>query len=324
MGSRAVAVVCRDEQTAASRFGIADSGIGAIYTRTGRPFFSDAELEQQILSRLATALSAADFWNTFSTSWICLDAELMPWSAKARQLLRDQYAAVGSAATTALADVTTALARANARDGATSDLLALFESRDDSAARFVSAYRNYCWSVDDLTDLKLAPFHILATERAVHTDRDHRWHMDQLASLCARDPDLLVATPYKLIDVTNPDSVAEGVAWWTELTDNGGEGIVIKPLDWIVRGERGLVQPAIKCRGREYLRIIYGPTYTEPDNLARLRRRGLSTKRSLALREFALGLEALHRFVDREPLYRVHECVFGVLALESEPVDPRL
>jgi protein phosphatase len=148
--------------------------------------------------------------------------------------------------------------------------------------------------------------------------------MDQLASLCARDPDLLVATPYKLIDVTNPDSVAEGVAWWTELTDNGGEGIVIKPLDWIVRGERGLVQPAIKCRGREYLRIIYGPTYTEPDNLARLRRRGLSTKRSLALREFALGLEALHRFVDREPLYRVHECVFGVLALESEPVDPRL
>lgn len=148
--------------------------------------------------------------------------------------------------------------------------------------------------------------------------------MDQLATLCARDPELLLATPYELIDVTRSDSIASAATWWNQLTGNGGEGIVIKPLEWIVRGKRGLVQPAVKCRGREYLRIIYGPNYTEPANLARLRRRGLSTKRSLALREFALGLEALHRFVDREPLYRVHECTFGVLALESEPVDPRL
>jgi hypothetical protein len=60
------------------------------------------------------------------------------------------------------------------------------------------------------------------------------------------------------------------------------------------------------------------------ENLARLRSRSLHTKRSLALREFALGIEALERFVRCEPLRRVHECVFGVLALESEPVDPRL
>ena len=72
------------------------------------------------------------------------------------------------------------------------------------------------------------------------------------------------------------------------------------------------------------LRIIYGPEYTLPENLLRLKSRGLGAKRSLALREFALGLEALERFVHQEPLRRVHECVFGVLALESEPVDPRL
>jgi protein phosphatase len=89
-------------------------------------------------------------------------------------------------------------------------------------------------------------------------------------------------------------------------------------------GSRGLLQPAIKCRGREYLRIIYGPEYTLPEHLDRLRERGLSSKRSLALREFALGIEGLERFVQGEPLRRVHECVFGVLALESEPVDPRL
>src|SRR5947209_15887503 len=100
--------------------------------------------------------------------------------------------------------------------------------------------------------------------------------------------------------------------------------MVVKPAAFVSTGRRGLIQPAVKCRGREYLRIIYGPEYTAPQHLERLRARGLSTKRSLALREFALGIEALQRFVEREPLRRVHECVFGVLALESVPVDPRL
>ena len=148
--------------------------------------------------------------------------------------------------------------------------------------------------------------------------------MDTLATVCRADPELLLATPYKVVDVTDPASVAEGVEWWTELTGRGGEGMVVKPLDFILRGKRGLAQPAVKCRGPEYLRIIYGPDYTAAENLSRLRSRGLGHKRSLALGEFALGVEGLERFVRREPLRRVHECVFGVLALESEPVDPRL
>jgi hypothetical protein len=110
--------------------------------------------------------------------------------------------------------------------------------------------------------------------------------------------------------------------WWEELTGRGGEGVVVKPWDFITSGRRGVIQPAVKCRGREYLRIIYGPEYTLPANLERLRQRGLGAKRALALREFALGIEALERFTQGEPLRRVHECVFGVLALESEPVDP--
>ena len=100
--------------------------------------------------------------------------------------------------------------------------------------------------------------------------------------------------------------------------------MVVKPLAGILRGRRGLVQPGVKVRGPEYLRIIYGLEYTAPEHLERLRERNLGRKRSLAAREFALGIEALERFVRKEPLYRVHECVFGVLALESEPVDPRL
>jgi protein phosphatase len=175
-----------------------------------------------------------------------------------------------------------------------------------------------------LTDLKLAPFHLLATEGHVHADKAHVWHIEELARICRPDPELLLATPYKTVDVTDPASQAEGTGWWTSLTAHGGEGMVVKPLDFVLRGKRGLTQPAVKCRGREYLRIIYGPDYTAEENLARLRQRGLGHKRALALGEFALGVEGLERFVRREPLRRVHECVFGVLALESEPVDPRL
>jgi protein phosphatase len=148
--------------------------------------------------------------------------------------------------------------------------------------------------------------------------------MDVLAKLSLAGAPLLIATSHRIVDVTDPSSEAAGVGWWDDLTGGGGEGMVVKPLDFVTRGRRGIVQPAVKCRGPEYLRIIYGPDYTLPENLERLRSRGLSTKRSLALREFALGIEGLERFVRREPLRRVHECVFGVLALESEPVDPRL
>ena len=211
------------------------------------------------------------------------------------------------------------------------DVAALLERQRGRAAMvadYVAAYRRYCWPVASVADLKLAPFHLLATEGKVHLDRDHLWHMETLARLCRADRDdggaLLHATTHRVVDVTDPDSQAAGIRWWEELTARGGEGMVVKPLDPIVRGRRGLVQPAVKCRGREYLRIIYGPEYTAPGHLERLRARRLGAKRALAAREFALGVEALERFVRREPLRRVHECVFGVLALESEPVDPRL
>ena len=133
-----------------------------------------------------------------------------------------------------------------------------------------------------------------------------------------------MATPYRTVELDDEESLGEATAWWEALTESGGEGMVVKPRDFVAESRKGLLQPALKCRGREYLRIIYGPEYTADAHLARLRERGLGTKRSLALREFALGVEGLERFVRREPLRRVHECVFAVLAMESEPVDPRL
>jgi protein phosphatase len=320
MGSRAIAVVCKDEDTARARFGVIDEGIGIVYTRTGRRFFNDLDLETRFLEYVRDAITDAGLWQELDTSWMLLDCELMPWSAKAQQLLQDQYAAVGSAANAALGD-TIALMQMTANNGKEiGPLLEKYQTRQTQLAQYIDAYRAYCWPVESLNDLKLAPFHLLATESAVHVDKPHSWHMDMLSRLSGGD--LLMVTDYHVVDLTDADSQAEAVTWWEAMTNHGGEGMVVKPLDFIVRGRRGLLQPAIKVRGREYLRIIYGPEYT--DYLDELRKRGLNRKRSLALREFALGIEALERFARREPLRRVHECVFGILALESEPVDPRL
>jgi protein phosphatase len=326
MGSRAVVIVCRDEDAARRRFGVVGEGFGVVYTRTGRPFFTDKALEVEFLLRVRSALDAAGTWSEFNTDWVALDCELMPWSAKAQELLRGQYAAVGAAARLSLGDAVAslALAAASTVGDEAQALLAEYTGRAEMLSMYTDAYRHYCWPVNSVADLKLAPFHLLASEGRVHVDKDHVWHMDKLAAICREEQGMMLATPYKVIDVTDQGSQQEGIQWWEELTARGGEGMVVKPLEFISRGGKGLVQPAVKCRGREYLRIIYGPEYTAPENLTRLRSRRLAAKRGLALREFALGVEALERFVQGQPLRMVHECVFGVLALESEPVDPRL
>jgi protein phosphatase len=327
MGSRAVMVVCRDEAAAQRRFGVIGEGTGIVYTRTGRRFFEDAALEQALLLRVRDAATRASLWDTLGTDWLLLDCELMPWSAKAQALVRAQYAAVGAAATASFPPALAVLDATMARGIDVSALRGWFGARAAMADAFVAAYRRYCWPVRGFQDLRLAPFHLLASEGAVHSDKDHRWHMALIARLChADDPaaPVLQATATQEVDLEDAASIAAGIAWWEALTGRGGEGMVVKPLDFVVRGAKGLVQPAIKCRGREYLRLIYGPEYTVPANLERLRQRGLSAKRALALREFALGIEGLERFIRGEPLRRVHECVFAVLALESEPVDPRL
>ncbi|MFD4582268.1 polynucleotide kinase-phosphatase [Streptomyces sp. NPDC058423] len=329
MGSRAVALVCRDAGVARERFG-ADAVTGSLHTRTGRPFFDDPAVTEQILARLRTAITGAGLWEELGTDWLLLDAELMPWSLKASGLLRKQYAAVGAASRAVLPGATAALEAAVARGIDAGDLLARQRDRAVDAAAFTDAYRRYCWTTDGLDGVRLAPFQILAVQgrslAGVPHDEQLAW-LDRLVEADAIDtgPGLLQRTRRLVVDTGDETSLKAGTDWWLEMTAAGGEGMVVKPLHALVRDAKGrLVQPGIKVRGREYLRIIYGPEYTRPDNLTRLRGRFLGHKRSLALREYALGLEALDRLADGEPLWRVHEAVFAVLALESEPVDPRL
>ena len=324
MGSRAVVVVVRDPEVAVARFGVDAPAPGMMFTRTGRRFFDDPAVESALLGRVAGALERSGLWDELDADWAVLDAELMPWNAKAASLVRDQYAPVGAAGRLDLDATTIALRLAAGRGVPLGDLVARTEARLAEVDGYVAAYRPYCWPTAGLGGLKLAPFHLLAAGSSAHFDRDHAWHIDRLDRLAAADPTLIAATPRRVVALDDSAAVRDAVAWWAERTDAGMEGMVVKPLDFVATGAKGLLQPAIKVRGRNYLRIIYGPEYLLPANLDRLRARSLGRKRALALREFALGVEALDRFARREPLHRVHECVAGILALEAEPVDPRL
>ncbi|MCL6731291.1 polynucleotide kinase-phosphatase [Streptomyces neyagawaensis] len=325
MGSRAVALVCRDADAARRRFGV-DGPTGSLYTRTGRPFFDDEARTELVLGRVREAMTEAGLWDELDTDWVLLDAELMPWSLKASGLLRTQYAAVGAASGAVFPGALAALEGAAARGVDVGGLLDKQRERAADAAAFTEAYRRYCWPTEGLDGVRLAPFQILAVQGRSLAALPHDEQLALIDRLVEFDASGLLQTTRRLfVDTGDEDSVRAGVDWWLEMTGRGGEGMVVKPVGAVVRTEQGrLVQPGIKCRGREYLRIIYGPEYTRPDNLARLRGRFLNHKRSLAIREYVLGLEALDRLAEGEPLWRVHEAVFGVLALESEPVDPRL
>ena len=324
MGSRAVIQICRDADAARDRFGIETGEIGVCYTRTGRRFFAEQPLEAALLERLSNAVSRAGLWDELQTSWLTLDCELMPWSIKAIELIRTQYAAVGAAANASLSASIRMLTLAEGRGLPVDGLLDDQRQRTEMVEQYVAAYRGYCWNVESIDNLRLAPFHVMASEGAAHIDKNHQWHMDTLARLALPEFEIFVATPYKTVNLNDRGECDDVIDWWEQLTADGGEGMVVKPLNFVASGTKGHVQPALKCRGPEYLRIIYGPEYSRAENLERLRSRGLSAKRQMALREFFLGLEGLQRFVRREPIRKVHECALGVLALESEPVDPRL
>jgi protein phosphatase len=324
MGSRAIAIVLKEPSVAKDRFGFSASSPGTIYTRTGRKFFEDQGTESSFLEVLKTALTESGFWERFGTEWVCLDGELMPWSAKAKDLLVKQYAAVGCAATNGLSAAQQVLERAQHRGIPVDDLLGAYSSRQEQVGKYINTYRHYSRETTGIEGMVFAPFHILATENKTYFDKQHSWHLEEIGTFCKLNPKYLMVTTHILVDLSDEASKQSAIDWWVDLTAKGGEGMVVKPLDYMAESKGRMIQPAMKCRGSEYLRIIYGPEYDTPENIERLKFRNVKMKRELALKEFTLGLESLNRFVRREPLRLTHECVFGVLALESEAVDPRL
>ena len=317
MGSRAIAVVARDEEAAARRFGIAGEGPGAVYTRTGRAFFTGS-LGTELVDRAREAF--APLFSSLDSDWLVVDCELLPWSAKAMGLIREQYAAVGAASRVVLPAVSSVLAAAAARGLDVGELAGRTRRRTADAAAYRAAYTAYCRPTDGLEGVTLAPFQILASEgRTPALDEGHPWHLATLATL---DHPLVTHTRHRLVELADPVSRDAATDWWLDLTSAGGEGMVVKPADpprspiFTPRaaGPEGEGQGVPPDHLRPGLhRVARTPARPEPGQEAVA---GPARARP--------GLEALARFVAGEPLWRVHQAVFGVLALESEPVDPRL
>ena len=314
MGSRAVAVLARDSEAAKRRFGVTDGSTGVVVTRTGRPFLPDLE---PLVSRLTSAVTP--LFDSLETDWLALDCEILPWSLKALPLIQEQYAAVGAAASSSLEATERVLAQAAARGLDVAALQGRIAHRAENVELYSQAFARYVSPINGLDGVQVAPFQILAGEGHVYaTERDHRWQLEQISLLT--DP-FIRQTKHVFVtlddDGGSPAEITAATDWWLDLTAQGGEGMVVKP---VVPEPRK--QPGLKVRGLEYLRIIYGPDYL--DRLSELRERSVARKRTLALREYGLGIEALHQLVTGRPLWEIHQNVFGVLALESEPVDPRL
>ena len=320
MGSRAIVVVCKDEETARTRF--QSSNLGCVYTRNGRPFFADPATEAEFLARLRAVLTRGQFWQRLGTNWACLDGELMPWTAKAQRLfaaLRNGLLIPGqSASTEALA----ALNEAEESGLPVARWKAWVLDRLRAIGQTQTVLAHYDAPPDQIT---FAPFHLLATEGQNCTKRTHLWHMEVLSKAARLGEGFLLPTPFQVVDLTNAESEREAVAWWNEIIESGGEGVVIKPLPFVPRGRRGLCQPALKCRTPEHLRLVYGPEYDFPQNLEMLRQRGSlvhrRNKHRRVLRQFALSCEAIERAVRCAPLVEVQECILGLLALEKSPDD---
>ncbi|WP_339168808.1 polynucleotide kinase-phosphatase [Paenibacillus sp. FSL R5-0341] len=318
MGSRAILLLFRDEQAAVQRVG--RPILGNIVTRTGRSFF-DPSTEQDVLLRLHADLTADGYFDRLRTEFVLLDAEIVPWNLKARELIASQYAHVAEASLMDRSTVLDKLREAEAAGRNVDEWLQETAGKLANAETFRDVFQKYCWDVEDIGDIRIAPFHTLAHSKGAFWEQTHEWHMEQNREF-ARMSTLMMETEYRVI--ASEADEADVIRWWDEITAEGHEGIVIKPETFRAWNNNKIIQPAIKVRGRAYLHIIYGMDYLAPENLSRLRKRKTSKKERHALMESVLGMEGIERFIRREPVERIHECVLATLSLESERVDPRL
>lgn len=316
MGSRAVIFIAKNKEVA--RELINSDSLGYITTRTGRAFF-EQEQQQRMVAKIHAELLAKNYFEQFNTTFVLMDAEILPWNLKAHRLIDQQYETVAENAVMDRQKLIEKLKITEHVD--VTSWLEEYTHKYKNAVRFDAVFKNYCWPTNELVGIQIAPFHILAHSSSTNFHQPHSWHM-QMNALLAENSSLFIATEYRLIESEQDEQ--EIINWWQNMTENGHEGIVIKPFDFLAHHKGKLLQPAIKVRGREYLRIIYGMDYTDETIMKRLKQRNPSRKMKNALLEFKLGLEGISRFVGLESSTRVHECALATLALESDPIDPRL
>jgi hypothetical protein len=317
MGSRGIVILCQSSKAALGRFGIDADVPGIAYTRNGRRFFSDEDTEAVFLQRLEETLNRSNFWKRFSTDWVCFDGEILPWTIKAAESSEESdLVTTGSAA---IAEIRRALT-----SGVPSELKTywrtLIENRGAALSKYDGMFQRYRSEAANLAALRFAPFHLLAVESHTFFHRSHLWHMQTLNNVARSGNGFVIPTRYEVVETPERSTWEKTLAWWEQLSSESEEGLVVKPLPFVPQGRRGFAQPALKCRSREHLRLVYGPDYDSTETRELLSAREAFKKRRQKHRrirqQFALSMEAVNRFVQREPLNAVHECVLSVLGLE--------
>lgn len=317
-GIRVVAIICKDSGVASRCFGVQENVGGVLYSRTGQRIFDDTNVEIALINQIRSAIEISGTWEKLKTDWVCLDCELMPLQFDQREDLKKRYAQIGLAGVHSLNEVVKQL-RQTKVDGKANEVLMHFDERLNAVKNFVKIYQQYCCSTKAIENLRLVPFHIMATEGRLHTNKDHFWHLETISKIVKEIPNsFLGRVEYRVVDLNNLKSQKESIDWWEEINNLGGEGIVAKPQTFIVKKQGNLLQPAIKCRGREFLRLTFGPEYTDPISMRILREQNVVGKQIFSLKEFSLGIEAMTRFIQHESKSRIQECIFGIVALEIE------
>lgn len=322
-GSQVVVILCRNSTVAENRFKTAPGEIGVCYNRIGQRVFSKS-WEKTILTHFIQILDQQNFWQEFQTDWVCFEAVLSPKNFRQEELFATNYAKRSYATEFLYTKVIDSLSQSEKQGARVQGLIKYYEERKYLGENDVTLYSKYFWPVSRIQDLKIAPVHLLATQGKNYFAQEHLWQLrvfeswikaeEQLAS----DLRLLKNTSYKIVALNDSEAILKAIEEWESETHAGW---VIKPPTFLPQGNYPRLQPALKCRRPGYLKLHYGPEYGLPKNLRRLKIRNLSPFRMHVLKTFALSTEALDRFVQNRPHGDTHECIAGVLALESEPLS---
>ena len=323
-GGEVVTVILgKNELTILNRFGIKGEGIGTVINSSGHRYFDSPDQEQQFLKEFRQVVDGLDLWSSLDTDWLCLTGEMVPgagiWGDHLVNLQR--LAAAGEEDITR---TTTALREAQQAGLDTQQLLIETTHQHKFLQRFGETVKAYDCPAEQLQDYRFYPQTLLASEGKTYFDMDQVWHRNHWKGIGKDQESMFSPSQYHWVDLNDADACRAVSTWFEELSSQQSAGVVVSPTHPVMEAGTDLIQPGLSVRGKEYLRTIYGPDYDHPEKLELHRVRRLKDIRQLAVRQLALGEEALIRFVEKKDLTSVYECNFALLSLQASDIDPRL
>lgn len=318
MGSRATILAFESEDKAIHYTNQPKTTI--IYSRNGLPFFKGSD-DEFICDKIQHLLKSNNYYKKHNTGFVLMDVEILPWNAKGSGLLTNQYLPVLDSSKSLNNKLLGNLEGIKGLEHIVKEVNNNLINID----KYKEQLENYCWDAD-ITNIKIAPFHLLAHEGKTYFDKTHEWHLNHFNELIdIPSNDLFEKTPYVLVDLDDEDSIKKAVDFWLDVTAKGYEGVMFKTETFIEKNDEGeTILPMMKVRGKDYLRIIYGINYNDDKYIHQLRYRNVSKKRFLHYKQTALAVESVKLFANGESFDKWHDYVFANLCLGNVVTDHRL